>query len=238
MKNYTSLVPSPGTSPTTNYIRFQNDGKGGNGGNGGNGDRGGGGLGGLADNIGLQRLEKHDERIRRENIGNSGNNISIIPPYDDNGDIVINGVVFRTTLVPFYYCIIDLVIINDIYVDIIDNSSDDKKKTILASGKIRKYRLNGSKTDYNVYVEFANENVYHVNKRGIVMRMKVSQDMRKLIINTMVNFVGDGNKGGESANSGVVESGRAGGGGSSGDGRRAKGGWFGCLSCFKAHNHQ
>jgi hypothetical protein len=236
MKNYTSLVPSPGTSPTTNYIRFQNDGKGGNGGNGGNGDRGGGGLGGLADNLGLQRLEKHDERIRRENIGNSGNNISIIPPYDDNGDIVINGVVFRTTLVPFYYCIIDLVIINDIYVDIIDNSSDDKKKTILASGKIRKYRLNGSKTDYNVYVEFANENVYHVNKRGIVMRMKVSQDMRKLIINTMVNFVGDGNKGGESANSGVVESGRAGG---SGGGRTgAKGGWFGCLSCFKAHNHQ
>jgi hypothetical protein len=236
MKNYTSLVPSPGTSPTTNYIRFQNDGKGGNG---GNGDRGGGGLGGLADNLGLQRLEKHDERIRRENIGNSGNNISIIPPYDDNGDIVINDVVYRTTLVPFYYCIIDLVIINDIYVDIIDNSSDETKKTILASGKIRKYRVNGSKTDYNVYVEFANENVYHVNKRGIVMRMKVSQDMRKLIINTMVNFVGDGNKGGESANSGVVESGRAGGGGSGGGGRTgAKGGWFGCLSCFKAHNHQ
>ena len=232
MKNYTSLAPSPGTSPTTNYIRFQNDGKGGNGGNGGNSDRGGGGLGGLADNIGLQRLEKLDERIRRENIGNSGNNISIIPPYDDNGDIVINGVVYKTTVVPFYYCIIDLVIINDIYVDIIDNTSDETKKTILASGKIRKYRVNGSKMDYNIYVEFANENVYHVNKRGIVMRMKVSQDMRKLIINTMVNFVGDGNKGGESANSGLVESGRAGGGGG------AKGGWFGCLSCFKAHNHQ
>ena len=74
------------------------------------------------------------------------------------------------------------------------------------------------------------------------MRMKVSQEMRKLIINTMVNFVGDGNKGGESANSGVVDSGRAGGGGSGGSGgggrTGAKGGWFGCLSCFKAHNHQ
>jgi len=186
----------------------------------------------LADNLGLQRLEKHDERIRRENIGNSGNNISIIPPYDDNGDIVMNGVVYKTTVVPFYYCIIDLVIINDIYVDIIDNTSDETKKTILASGKIRKYRVNGSKMDYNIYVEFANENVYHVNKRGIVMRMKVSQDMRKLIINTMVNFVGDGNKGGESAKSGFVESGRAGGGGGGRTG--AKGGWFGCLSCFKS----
>jgi len=198
MKNYTSLVPSPGTSPTTNYIRFQNDGKVGNSGNGdrGGGGGGGGGLGGLADNLGLQRLEKLDERIRRENIGNSGNNISIIPPYDDNGDVVMNGVVYKTTVVPFYYCIIDLIIINDIYVDIIDNTSDETKKTILASGKIRKYRLNGSKTDYNIYVEFANENVYHVNKRGIVMRMKV----------------------------GRVERG----------GRGAKGGWFGCLSCFKS----
>jgi hypothetical protein len=234
MKNYTSLVPSPGTSPTTNYIRFPNDGKGGS-----------GGLGGLADNLGLHRLEKHDERIHRENIGNSGNNISIIPPYDDNGDIVINDVVYRTTLVPFYYCIIDLVIINDIYVDIIDNSGDEKKKTVLASGKIRKYRLNGSKTDYNVYVEFVNENVYHVNKRGIVMRMKVSQEMRKLIINTMVNFVGDGrsssSKGGEFANSEVVDYGRAGVGGSCGGsrgGRGAKGGWFRCLSCFKSQNDQ
>jgi len=237
MKNYTSLMPSPGTSPTTNYIRFQNDGKGGS-----------GGLGGLADNLGLQRLEKHDEHIRRENIGNSGNNVSIIPPYDDNGDIVIKDVVYRTTLVPFYYCIIDLVIINDIYVDIIDNSGDEKRKTVLASGKIRKYRLNGSKTDYNVYVEFANENVYHVNKRGIVMRMKVSQEMRKLIINTMVNFVGDGrssssSKGGEFANSEVVDYGRAGvggsgGGGGSRGGRGAKGRWFGCLSCFKSQNDQ
>ena len=144
----------------------------------------------------------------------------------------MNGVVYKTTVVPFYYCIIDLIIINDIYVDIIDNTSDETKKTILASGKIRKYRLNGSKTDYNIYVEFANENVYHVNKRGIVMRMKVSQDMRKLIINTMVNFVGDGNninKGDESAKSGVDGSGRV-----ERGGRGAKGGWFGCLSCFKS----
>ena len=229
MKNYTSLAPSPGTSPTTNYIRFPNDVTGGR----NSGDRGGG-LGGLADNLSLLRLEKPDERIRREIVGNSVNNISIIPPYDDNGDIVINGIVYKTTIVPFYYCIIDLIIINDIYVDIIDNSCEETKKTVLASGKIRKYRLNGSKMDYNIYVEFTNENVYHVNRRGIVMRMKVSQEMRKLIINTMVNFVGDGNnKGGEFSKSGVSGSGSV-----ERGGRGAKTGWFGCLSCFKAGNDQ
>ena len=74
------------------------------------------------------------------------------------------------------------------------------------------------------------------------MRMKVSQEMRKLIINTMVNFVGDGrssSKGGEFANSEVVDYGRAGvGGGGSRGGRGAKGGWFRCLSCFKSQNDQ
>ena len=37
-----------------------------------------------------------------------------------------------------------------------------------------------------------NENVYHVKKRGIMMRVRVSEDIRQLILNTMVNYVADG----------------------------------------------
>jgi hypothetical protein len=37
-----------------------------------------------------------------------------------------------------------------------------------------------------------NENVFHVKKRGVLMRVRVSEDVRQLIINTMVNYVADG----------------------------------------------
>ena len=247
MKNYTSL----GTSPTTNYIRFTNEdaargGGGGGSGSGGNSLGGLGGLGGLADNLALSRLEKHDERKSREIIGNSGINKSII--RNQNGDNVCvttreNDVIdgHIPIIIPFQCCLIDIVINNDLYIEIVDNSNIEMKNKVLASGKIRKYRLNGHIKDYDIFVELENEDVYRVNKRGIMMKVTVSEDVRKLIINTMVNYVADGGdvdmrksgSGGAVANA----SGRAGGGGggSGGSGGRKRG-WFGWLYCFTSRN--
>jgi hypothetical protein len=224
MKNYTSL----GTSPTTNYMRFKDEGVVGGGSEVGVNGRGRG-LGGLADNLALLGFEKHDERKSREIIGNSGNNKSIIRNFDF-GDV--GEVVYKTIVIPFYYCLIDIVINNDLYVEIVDNGNIETKNNVLASGKIRKYRLNSSIKDYDIFVELENEDVFRVNKRGIMMRVKVSEDVRRLIINTMVNFVADGGDvvaRGKSDGSGV--SGRAGGGGSGGSGKNKDGclGWLSCL---------
>jgi hypothetical protein len=235
MKNYTSL----GVSPPTNYIRFKDEGVVGGGSElGGNGR--GRGLGGLADNLALLGFEKHDERKSREIIGNSGNNKSIIRNFDvgvvgDVGDV--GEVVYKTIVIPFYYCLIDIVINNDLYVEIVDNGNIETKNNVLASGKIRKYRLNSSIKDYDIFVELENEDVFRVNKRGIMMRVKVSEDVRRLIINTMVNFVADGGDvvaRGKSDGSGVY--GRAGSGGSGGGGGSGKNkdGCLGWLSCLRS----
>lgn len=240
MKNYTSL----GTSPTTNYIRFTNE-DAARGGGGGSGGSSLGGLGGLADNLALSRLEKHDECKSREIIGNSLINKSII--RNQNGDDICvitreNDVIdgHRPIIIPFQCCLIDIVINNDLYIEIVDNSNIEMKNKVLASGKIRKYRLNGHIKDYDIFVELENEDVYRVNKRGIMMKVNVSEDVRKLIINTMVNYVADGGdvdtrksgSGGAAAN----VSGRAGGGGGDGSGGRRRRGWFRWLSCFTSRN--
>ena len=188
MKNYTSL----GTSPTTNYMRFKDEG--------GVGGGRGGGLGGLADNLALLGFEKHDERKSREIIGNSaGINVNTNIYTTENIIQNISGeVVYRTIVIPFYICLIDIVINNDLYVEIVDNSNIETKNIVLANGKIRKYRVNGHIKDYDIFVELgdayadADADVFHVHKRGIMMRVKVSEELRRLIINTMVNFVADG----------------------------------------------
>ena len=71
------------------------------------------------------------------------------------------------------------------------------------------------------------------------MRIKVSEDVRRLIINTMVNFVADvgdvdaRRKSGGSGGGGVA--GRAGGGGDrGGGGGKDRGGCLGWFSCFRA----
>ena len=236
MKNYSSL----GTSPTTNYIRFKDEGGVGGGGSGVGGSGRGGGLGGLADNLALLGFEKRDERKSREIIGNSGDNKSII----QNGGIGGEGggvgeIVYKTIVIPFYYCLIDIVINNDLYVEIVDNGNAETKNIVLASGKIRKYRLNSAIKDYDIFVELENENVFRVNKRGIMMRVKVSEELRRLIINTMVNFVADGGdvdarwKSGSSGGGSVA--GRAGSGGhGGGGGSKDRGGCLGWFSCFRA----
>ena len=87
-------------------------------------------------------------------------------------------------------------------------------------------------------MELENENVFRVNKRGIMMRIKVSEELRRLIINTMVNFVADGGdvdarrKSGSSG--GGVVAGRAGGGGDGGGSGKDRGGCLGWFSCFRA----
>ena len=233
MKNYSSL----GTSPTTNYIRFKDEGGGGSG-VGGSGR--GGGLGGLADNLALLGFEKRDERKSREIIGNSGDNKSIIQNggVGDGDGGGVGEVVYKTIVIPFYYCLIDIVINNDLYVEIVDNGNAETKNIVLASGKIRKYRLNSAIKDYDIFVELENENVFRVNKRGIMMRIKVSEELRRLIINTMVNFVADGGdvdarrKSGSSG--GGVVAGRAGGGGDGGGSGKDRGGCLGWFSCFRA----
>lgn len=232
MKNYTSL----GTSPTTNYIRFKDEGGGGSG-VGGSGR--GGGLGGLADNLALLGFEKRDERKSREIIGNSGDNKSIIQNGGGaGGDMGVGEVVYKTIVIPFYYCLIDIIINNDLYVEIVDNGNAETKNIVLANGKIRKYRLNSAIKDYDIFVELDNENVFRVNKRGIMMRIKVSEELRRLIINTMVNFVADGGdvdarrKSGGSG--GGVVAGRAGGGGDGGGSGKDRGGCLGWFSCFRA----
>jgi hypothetical protein len=236
MKNYSSL----GTSPTTNYIRFKDEGGVGGGGSGVGGSGRGGGLGGLADNLALLGFEKRDERKSREIIGNSGDNKSI----NQNGSVGDGGggvgeVVYKTIVIPFYYCLIDIVINNDLYVEIVDNGNAETKNIVLANGKIRKYRLNSAIKDYDIFVELENENVFRVNKRGIMMRVKVSEDVRRLIINTMVNFVADGWdvdarwKSGSGGGGSVA--GRAGGGGDrGGGGGKDRGGCLGWFSCFRA----
>lgn len=185
MKNYTSL----GSSPNTNYTRF-ND----------NGAAGGGGLGGLGDNLAFKRFEKYDTREaqqKREINRNSdavivNQNIYTTENIIDNNRFIPGEVVFRTIVIPFYICLIDIVILNDLFIEIVDNSSLETKNKILGSGKIRKYRLNGAIKSYDIFVEMENENVYHVKKRGIMMRVRVSEEIRQLILNTMVNYVADG----------------------------------------------
>jgi len=183
--------------------------------------------------------EKSDERKTREIIGNSvGINVNTNIYTTENIIQNISGeVVYKTIVIPFYYCLIDIVINNDLYVEIVDNGNAETKNIVLASGKIRKYRLNSAIKDYDIFVELENENVFRVNKRGIMMRVKVSEDVRRLIINTMVNFVADGGDVDArwKSGSGGGVAGRAGSGGDGGGGGgKDRGGCLGWLSCFRA----
>jgi hypothetical protein len=210
MKNYTSL----GSSPNTNYIRF-ND-------NGASGGSGGlGGLGGLADNMAFKRFEQyntHETQQKREinrnsdgligntniytteniiqlnsnNSNNPNNSLSSSASPSASASFIPGEVVFRTIVIPFYVCLMDIIILNDLFVEIVDNSSIETKNKILGSGKIRKYRLNGAIKNYDIFVEMENEDVFHVKKRGIMMRVRVSEEIRQLVLNTMVNYVADG----------------------------------------------
>ena len=257
MKNYTSL----GSSPNTNYIRF-ND----NGAAAGDGGPGGlGGLGGLGDNLAFKRFEKYDtheaqqkreinqnsneingnkniyttENIIQHNSNNNNNNNNNSNTIIDNKSFISVEVVYRTIVIPFYICLMDIIILNNLYVEIVDNGNIEIKNKVLGSGKIRKYHLNGAIKNYDIFVEMENENVFHVKRRGIMMRVRVSEDVRKLIINTMVNYVADG--GDVDAKTKVVGGINSDHGGQAGSKsiisvrNRTRGGGFAWFRCFKSH---
>ena len=141
----------------------------------------------------------------------------------------------------------DIVISNDLFIEVVDNGSIETKNKVLISGKIRKYRLNGSIKNYDIFIEMENEDVFHVKKRGIMMRVRVPEELRQLILNTMVNYVADGGEldSKSRAGSGGSRGGSSGGGGASlpidswesrGGGSRGRGGGggpFSCFGCFK-----
>ena len=248
MKGYTSLS----SSPTTNYMRFNDNSAG-----------GGivGSLGGLGDNIGFKRFETYmsNEAQQKREINrksgkvNENNNLytteNIIQIGDNNNNnepFVAGEVVYRTVVIPFYICLMDIVILNDLFIEVVDNGSIETKNKVLISGKLRKYRLNGGIKNYDIFIEMDNEDVFHVKKRGILMRVRVPEDLRQLIINTMVNYVADG----EDIDSKSKSKSRAGSGagaavafssspvdtwnGVGGVGRG--GGFFSCFGCFKSRH--
>jgi len=218
MNNYKSLA-SP---PHTDYSKFI------------------GGLGGQAgpteptDNTAIKRLENHERLQTREINRNSNDNSklgSYYYPYTSEDIININGNNRLLTdeeerhpiVLPFYIPIIDIIISNDLSIDIVDHSirvGVDTKERILCSGKIRKYRILGDVKDCNFIIDMDNNIVYHVKKKGIMMRTSVHDDLRRHIIKIMVNFIGSA-------------------GGSSGGGNdivivKPKKKWFHKFACFSS----
>lgn len=258
MKGYTSLS----SSPTTNYMRFDDNSASRGAGRGIVGSLGS--LGGLGDNIGFKRFETYisneaqqkREINRKSGTLNENTNLytteNIIQIGDNNNNnnnknssnepFVAGEVVYRTVVIPFYICLMDIVILNDLFIEVVDNGSIETKNKVLISGKLRKYRLNGGIKNYDIFIEMDNEDVFHVKKRGIMMRVRVSEELRQLIINTMVNYVADG----EDLDTKSKSKSRAGGSGAGGagagtsslspvntrnsGGRGGRGG--GVLSCF------
>ena len=213
MKGYTSLS----SSPTTNYMRFDDNSASRGAGRGIVGSPGS--LGGLGDNIGFKRFDTYisnevqqKREINRksgtlnentnlyttENIiqindnNNNNNNKNSSNKSISNEPFVAGEVVYRTVVIPFYICLMDIVILNDLFIEVVDNGSIETKNKVLISGKLRKYRLNGGIKNYDIFIEMDNEDVFHVKKRGIMMRVRVPEELRQLIINTMVNYVADG----------------------------------------------
>ncbi len=143
----------------------------------------------------LHQSSQSQQQVKTENSNHNDYNL-----YTSEDIINVNKPLFnnlhneklQSIVLPFYIPIIDIVISNDLAIEIVDHSSIETKERILCSGKIRKYRLNGIVKNYDIFIEMENENVFHVKRRGIMMRTRVSEDLRRHIIKTMVNYVADG----------------------------------------------
>jgi hypothetical protein len=136
-------------------------------------DGGGGGLGGRASE-GLGGREKGEKGEKNEKSG-------IINTNSNNGELV-----YKTIVMPFYLPLIDYVISNDFFIEIVDTLN--KNHVVIGGGKIRKYRLNGSPSNYDMFIETEIENVFHINKRGVMMRLKVNDQQYKTIIKILTNL--------------------------------------------------
>ena len=132
-------------------------------------------------------------------------------------------IIYKTIILPFNIPIIDYVLENNLFIEIVDNINNNQ---IIGQGKIRKYRFNGLSTDYDIFVEMENENVYHVKKRGIMMRIRIIEDEYKIIIDLLksINIVkisgGGTGSGGEAHRRNALN--------------KKKKGFFSCFACFKA----
>jgi hypothetical protein len=193
MQNYVSL--------NVDYMNFNRSGEGGR-------DRGlGGRLSGSL--VGGEKVEKGEKNRKSGEINNNADN-------QTNGEIL-----YKTIILPFNIPIIDYVIENNLFIEIIDNIN---KNELLGQGKMRKYRFNGLPTDYDIYVEMENENVYHVKKRGIMMRVKVGEEQYKTIVKMLTNL-------------NIVKTNGGSAGGGAARSRNAlikkKKGFFSCFACFQ-----
>ena len=191
------------------------------------------------------KLYTTENIIKIGNNNNSMNGTSMNGTSMNGNDSFVAGeVVYQTIVIPFYICLMDIIIFNDLFIEVVDNSSIETKNNVLISGKIRKYRLNGVMKNYDIFIEMENEDVFHVKKRGIMMRVRLSEELRKLIINTMVNYVADGGEldAKSKAVGGAGRAGRAGSAASSlsvdtRDSRTGSGGGvFSCFGCFKSRH--
>ena len=166
-----------------------------------------GGLGGglSLGLVGGEKGEKGEKNRKSEEINNN----------ETNGEIL-----YKTITIPFNIPIIDYVIENNLFIEIIDNIN---KNALLGQGKIRKYRFNGLPTDYDIFVEMENEDVYHVKKRGIMMRVKIKEDQYKIVVKMLTNIniekIGGGGNGGSASRNALI---------------KKKKGFFSCFACFQA----
>ena len=172
-----------------------------------------GGLGGGL-SLGLVEGEKGEKGEKNRKSGEINNNAPNQIPEE---------IVYKTIIIPFNIPIIDYVIENDLVIEIIDNIN---KNALLGQGKIRKYRFNGLPTDYDIFVEMENEDVYHVRKRGIMMRVKIKEDQYKIIVKMLTNMNIERTSGGSGGGSGAAHSRNA--------LIKKKKGFFSCFACFQA----
>lgn len=226
MKSYTNLYPSP----DKDYALFN--------------EAMATSFNGLGDNHGFKRFgmymdnEAQQKReINRKSEGiNKNRDIytfeNIINPNDDikmnNNDNFVDGQLsHRTIEIPFYVCLIDIIISKNIPIEIIDTSSAKTKSEVLICGNIRKYRINKAINKYNIFIEMVNGTVFHVNKKEIMMRVHVSEKMRQVIFSTMNNYVANNKCVGSNVETEDMDD-------NMDRGRCAgRGGCFSCFGCFK-----
>ena len=170
MQNYVSL--------NVDYVDFNTR-------NGGLGGGSGSRLGGREDLGEREKREKREKNEKSEE--NTNNNISTNTSTTNANNI--SEIVYKTIVMPFYIPLVDYVISNDLFIEIIDSLN---KNQLMGEGKIRKYRLNGPPSNYDMFIETEKEDVYHVKKRGIMMRVKVSTDQYKTIVKMLTSMNGGG----------------------------------------------
>ena len=168
MQNYVSL--------NVDYVDFNNT----NGGLGG----GGGGGGGGGSGSGVGEREKREKREKNEKSEENTNNNTSTTNANN-----ISEIIYKTIVMPFYIPLVNYVISNDLFIEIIDSLN---KNQVTGEGKIRKYRLNGPPSNYDMFIETEKEDVYHVKRRGTMMRAKVSADQYKTIVKMLTSMNGGG----------------------------------------------